>query len=167
MHIPACIMEIFLSYPSFFHLTQSPAEEVRRNVPLLPWQQRSHTLCFSSSFFSLHPTPPTGAGKRSWGNRARMFNMSCGTSRIQAVAPLNIAFAQQIDGLSALLLSLHKVLDFMMWKPFVVIVLHFKWYFLQAETEMGWRPTALMIGCLGNLSSNRYSSVLCRFYCRL
>lgn len=147
MHIPACITEIFLSYPSFFHLAQSPAEEVRPNVPLLPWQQWSHTLFFFFFFFfSLHPTPQQALEKRSWGNRARMFNKSCGTSRIHAAAPLNIVFAQQIDGLLALLSSVHKVLDFMMWQPFVVMVLHVKWYALQAETEMGWKPTALMIG---------------------
>lgn len=143
MHIPACITEIFLSYPSFFHLTQSPAEEVRPNVPLLPWQQRSHTLFFSSSFF--HCTQPPN---RRWKRGAGATVQGCLTWAVEhrVSKQPHLWTLHLLNRSMGLLSSLYKVLDFMMWKPFVFIVLHFKWYVLQAETEMGSKPTALVIG---------------------
>lgn len=57
MHIPACIMEIFLSYPSFF---TSHSRQLRRfDLTCLCCHDNSEaTPCvFLLLFFSLHPTP--------------------------------------------------------------------------------------------------------------
>lgn len=53
-------------------------------------------------FLSLHPTPPTVAGKRGWGNHARMLNTSCGT-----LAPLIAAFLWQIGAFVGFCCRLH------------------------------------------------------------